>query len=127
MNDDNQQKAVFVDEKTQNELNTPLKRPELIDDEERAFLENVIKLIQEGKIVLWNPDTLINQPVYDQLPKEKQGKIDFEAVNLLSVIREIKGLHDVGYVDTYQMNNLVERLKATKERIEHEGGDLFII
>lgn len=127
MSDQNPQTAVFVDEQTQKQLNAPLKLQQLIDGEEMAFLEMVVSLVNEGKIVLWNPDTLINHVVYDKLTAEQQGKTDLEAVNLLSTIREIKGLYDMGAIETYQMNNLVERLKATKERLEISGGDIFII
>lgn len=126
-NDENQQKAVFQDEQTQKELNTPLTDPSGAGQKNEKFLNLVISLINEGKINLYRPATLINQPIYDNLPKEKQGKVDLEAMNLLVAIREIKGLHDAGYKDSYQMENLVERVRNTKERLESEGGDLFII
>lgn len=127
MTDNNQQTAVFVNEQVQKELNTPLKLTKLIDEEEMALLERIVGLINEGKIVLWKPDCLINHTVYDKLTAQQQGKIDLEAVNMLAAIRDIKGLYDSGNIETYQMNNLVERLIATKERIEDEGGDIFII
>ncbi len=126
-NDENQQKGVFVDEQTQKELNTPLSDPSGVGQENEKFLNLVISLIKEGKINLYQPSTLINQTVYVALPKEKQGKVDFEAMNLLTAIREIKGLYEAGYKDSYQMENLVERVRNTKERLETEGGDLFII
>ena len=118
---------MIIDEKTQKELNIPLKTQKVADPTEKAFLENLVKLINEGKINLFRADTLINHLIYDKLPEDKQGKVDLEALNLLAAIREIKGLYDAGFVDTYQMENLVERLKSTKERLESAGGDLFII
>lgn len=118
---------MIIDEKTQKELNIPLKDQKGIDPTEKAFLENLVKLINEGKINLFKADTLINHAVYDQLTEDKQGRVDIESLNLLAVIREIKGLYDAGFVDTYQMENLVERLRLTKERLESSGGDLFII
>ena len=87
----------------------------------------IIKLINEGKIALHNPDTLINHDVYDKLSTEKQSKIEMEAFNLLTAIRDIKDLYDAGYKDTFQILNDVERLRLTKERLEELGGDLFII
>ena len=48
-------------------------------------------------------------------------------MNLLSALRDIKGLYDAGQKDTYQMQNLIDRVQNTKERLEEEGGDLFII
>jgi predicted HTH domain antitoxin len=127
LTEENQQKAVYKDEKTQKELNTPLSDPAGVGENNEQFLNLIISLINEGKIDLYKPATLINQNLYDQLTEDKKGKVDLEAMNLLSAIREIKGLFDTGNKDTYQMKNLVERVKNTKERLEEEGGDLFII
>lgn len=118
---------MIIDEKIQKELNIPLKDQKGIDPKEREFLENLVKLINQGKINLFRADTLINHEVYDKLSEDKQGRADLESLNLLAAIREIKGLYDSGFVDTYQMENLVERLRLTKERLESCGGDLFII
>lgn len=125
MNDETQQKSVFVNSQVQQELNAPLKH--IGSSQNKEFLETLIKLISEGKIDLYNPDSLINRAVYDKLDQQAQGKADYEAMNLLMVIREIKGLHDAGYGDTYQIDNLVEKLRVTKERLENFGGDIFII
>ncbi|MFA6992656.1 MAG: hypothetical protein WC269_05285 [Candidatus Gracilibacteria bacterium] len=119
------QPPLSVDE--QKVLNTPLAQSGGMDEKDLAFLNTVMDLISKGTINLYNPSTLINRSVYDGLPTEKRGKIDFEAVNLLSAIREIKNLNDNGFGQTYQMSNLVQRIRVTKERLENEGGDLFII
>lgn len=125
--DESQQKAVYKDPQVQKELNTPLSDPTGVSNENDKFLHLVISLINDEKIKLHTPSTLINKAVYDDLSEEKQGLADMEAVNLLSAIREIKDLFDAGYKDTYQMQNLVERVRNTKERIEEKGGDLFVI
>jgi hypothetical protein len=125
MSDQNQQTAVFVDAQTQKELNEPLKYNG--SSQNKDFLEMLVKLINEGKIQIYKPDTLINHEVYDKLDQTAQGKADYEAVNMLMVIREIKGLYAAGYKETYQIDNLVERLRVSKERLEVQGGDLFII
>ncbi len=125
--EEKEQKAVYKDKKTQNELNKPLNCPKKSKEQE-DFLKILIGLIDSGKIELMNPDSLINQEIYKQLPEQEQGKTDLEAVNLLAVIRDIKGLFDNGFKDTFQMQNMVERLKYTKERLEEEAGkNLFII
>jgi len=108
-------------------LNTPLAMNQSIDPADQQFLNMLMEMVNSGKINLYQPATLINNPIYDKLPSEKQGKVDFEAVNLLSAVREIKGLYDNGFGQTFQIHNLVERLRLTKERLESEGGDLFII
>ena len=61
-----------------------------------------------------------------KLDEEAQGKVDMEAVNLLAAIREMQGLHESGNQNSYQMENLVERVRNTKERLE-KSADLFII
>lgn len=127
MNDESQQKSVFKDDKTQKELNSPLKDNTGSAGKYKEFLSMLVGMIKDGKIDLYKPESLINHDVYGKLDEARQGKADFEAVNLLTVIREINGLYNAGFEDTYQIENLVERLKATKERLETQGGDLFII
>ncbi len=92
-----------------------------------AFLKKLISMIDDGKIDTLKPDTLINHAVYDILDELKQGNADIEALNLLSAIRDIYGLYKAGFENSFQMENLVERLRTTKERIEEVGGDLFVI
>ncbi|MFC1615987.1 hypothetical protein ACFL21_02505 [Patescibacteria group bacterium] len=125
--EEKQQLAVFQDKKTQKDLNKPLEDPTGISEEDQNFLELIIELIDEGKIDLYKPASLFNHEVYDKLDQEKQGKADLEAVNILSAIRDIHGLYKNDMKETFQMQNLVHRLRETKERIEAEGGDLFII
>ena len=127
MKDENQQKAVYKDESTQNELNTPLEKPNGLGVDDKDFLDLVLSIIDDGKIDLYKPSSIINNNVYKGLNAEDQGKVDLEAINLLSAIRDIKGLCDNGDRDSFQVENLVERLKNTKERLENESGDLFII
>jgi len=127
ISDENQQKAVFGDEQTQKELNTPLSDPTGVGSDNEEFLKLLVSLIEKGEIDLYKPATLINQPVYAPLDEKTRGQIDFEAMNLLAAIRDIKGLYDAGYKDTFQMQNLVDRVHDTKKRLEDEGGDIFII
>ncbi len=128
MNDENQQKSVFMDEATQRNLNTPLQdNTGRLDGKDQEFLNLIISLIDEKKIDLYQPATLINNEVYDKLDEKAQGQVDLEAINMLTAIREIKGLYDNGFKETFQMENLVHRLRMTKERLEETGGDVFII
>lgn len=124
--DENSQKSVFVDEKTQNELNAPLSSHG-VAQKNKGFLEAVISLIHGGKVNLFRPETLLNLVVYNKLPVQKRGKVDIEAVNLLSALREIDGLHNAGLADTYQMQYLVDKIRNAKERLEIQEGDIFII
>jgi len=116
-----------LSEEAQKLLNTPLVMTQPMTDQDQQFLNMLVDLVNSGKINLYGPDTLINHAIYDTLPQDRQGKVDLEAINLLGAIREIKDLQDHGFGQTFQINNLVERLRVTKERLESEGGDLFII
>ncbi len=127
MDDDSTIKEVYKDEQTQKELNTPLADPTGLDAEDKEFLDLVLRLIDEGNIDLYKPETLFNKAVYDSLEGKLQGHADLEAVNMLGAIRDIKDLHDNNFGDSFQIQNLVKRARMTKERIETEKGDLFII
>lgn len=126
-NDEKQQKSVFIDDSHQKELNTPLAVQGGIKAEDKEFLEFVLSLVKEGKIDLFVPHTLINDSVYDNLSEKEQGEVDIEAVNTLSAIRKIKDLHDAGFDDSYQMENLVQKVRIKKENFENSIGDVFII
>ncbi|MEK7673426.1 MAG: hypothetical protein AAB373_06100 [Patescibacteria group bacterium] len=116
-----------IDPQVQKELNTPLKTQEAVNPEDQAFLELIVKLVNEGKINLYSPSSLLNDEVYNKLDNVQKGKTDIEAQNMLTAIRNIKGLYDAGYKDTYQIFYQVSELRLTKERLEYHGGDLFII
>ena len=116
-----------IDPQVQKELNTPLKSQEPVNPADQAFLELIVKLVNEGTINLYRPDTLLNDAVYEKLDNLQKGKTDIEAQNMLTAIRNIKGLYDAGYKDTYQIFYQVSELRLSKERLENLGGDLFII
>lgn len=127
MPEDAQQKAVFKDEATQHMLNDPVSQTSFRNPANQQFLEEIIKLIDSGKIELYVPHSLINDAIYQALSEEIRGKVDLEAMNLLAAIRDIKGLHDSGNNFSYQMENMIDRVRNTKERIETESGDVFVI
>ncbi|MCK9185885.1 hypothetical protein M0P48_00405 [Candidatus Gracilibacteria bacterium] len=116
-----------IDPDTQKTLNTPLAIPSGNDPKDEEFLNLVLDLTSKGKIDLYKPDTLIDHTTYDQLPVDKKGKVDIEAFNMLSAIRDIKGLVDGGFRETFQVQNLVQRVRNAKERLETSGGNVFII
>lgn len=116
-----------ISEEELKKLNAPLLDPNWKNQADEDFLNLLMKHLHEGEIDLYRPSTLINFEVYDKLPPEAQGKIDMEAMNLLSAMREMKDLFDNGFLHSFQMENLVQRIRQTKERLETEGGDIFII
>lgn len=118
---------IDIDPKTQDELNKPLEVSEKFDAEDEKFLEMLLQKIKSGEIELYTPDTLVNHEVYDKLDEKARGKADFDAVNLLGSIREINNLCNSGYKDTFQTQNMVHRIRITKERLEKIAGDIYII
>ncbi|MBI4994651.1 hypothetical protein HZC21_03335 [Candidatus Peregrinibacteria bacterium] len=73
------------------------------------------------------PSSLINHAAYDQLPPDKQGKVDFDAVNLATTLRNIYWLWKTYQQPTYQIENMVRQVRLTKERLEEISGDVYVI
>jgi predicted HTH domain antitoxin len=122
-----EQQNIEISPKTQEALNKPLNLPEGLDQRDREFLDLVVGLIQKGAIKLFEPASLMNHPVYDRLSEMDQGKAELDAYNMLSTIRDIYRLWQAGEHDTYQISNLVHKIRVTKERLEQIGGDIYIL
>ena len=127
MNDEKAQKEVFKDQNTQEMLNNPAPQHGFRDEKNKDFLEMIVSKINNGEIDLYKPQSLINNIYYDTLAEDVQGKMDMEAMNILSALREIKGLYDSGNEMSFQMENMVEQVRNVKERIELDSGDVFVI
>lgn len=111
----------------QQKLNKPLEVQEGFDADDEAFLQMIVSKVEAKEIDLYKPSSLLNNVVYDKLNEKAQGKADFDAVNLLSAIREIYNLWKMGEKNSYQIQNQVHRIRLTKERLEEEAGDIYII
>lgn len=117
-----------IDQTVQKEIiNKPSLLPTSVTDENKQLLLLILSKIESGEIKLMDPSSLINQTVYEKLDEISQGKVDQNAFNLMAVIRQIKGLCESGYQDSYQTQNLVQSLRFTKERLEKDLGNVFII
>jgi hypothetical protein len=122
-----QQASIEVSPQMQNTLNQPLGYEGNMEGEDTKFLQTLITLIEKKQINLYQPGSLINSPVYDKLSKQDQAKAEMDAYNMLATIREIYRLSQSGGQNTYQMENLVHKIRTTKERLEEIGGDIFIV
>jgi len=111
---------------TQLRLNQPQAGGQM-SKEDTAFAEMLVKLVDEGTINLYQPSTLLNPEVYEQLSDEAKGKADQNTVAMLAKIRNIVDLHKAPMDTIYQEQNLVQSLRENKERMEEHGGDIFII
>lgn len=119
--------GISLSQEQQSNLNKPVSLPTGLSEANKKFLEDVMGKIGKGQIDLLKPSTLINTAFYDTLPSNIRGEADMNAVNLASALREIKSLYDLKLADSYQMENLVERVRVTKERLEEVSGDIYII
>lgn len=116
-----------VDQKTQDMINKPQTDPMGVDDTDAEYIQKMMALVDNGTIQVLTPNTLLNHEIYDKLNEEAQGKVDFNAVNLLGEIRQIRKLWEAGDHDSYQLINLLQRMRQTKRRVEEEHGDCYII
>ncbi|MEK9132186.1 MAG: hypothetical protein AAB606_00545 [Patescibacteria group bacterium] len=116
-----------IDPETQKRLNQPLVNPNGLSPEDQAFLSLVMSKVDKGEINLLSPSTLLNQAVYDALPEEQQGKVDYDAVNLATTLRNIYDLWKLEQKPTFQIENLVRQVRLTKERLEQISGDVYVI
>ena len=118
---------VEISSKDQAALNKPLGHPGGLTDKDSEFLALLLAKIEKKEIDLYRPNTLLNDAVYDKLNEAAKAKAEVDAFNMLATIREIKKLWDAKLSNTYQMENLVSKMRVTKERLEEAGGDIFVI
>lgn len=116
-----------VNDETQVMINTPQADPTGIDDSDFEYIEKVMRMIEDKRIDLHTPATLLNLPIYEKLGEEAKSFVDLNGFNLLAEIRQIKKLWDLGDKDSFQIQNLVHRMRLTKQKIEKEHGDCYII
>lgn len=117
-----------INPETQKMLNSPLVKPQGLSTEDQAFLNLIIAKVEAKEIDLLAPGTLLNHPVYDKLAPEAQGKVDFDAMNLTTTLRNIYWLwKSTNGTHTFQAENLVHQVRLTKERLEQISGDVFVI
>lgn len=124
---DSEEMHKSVDENVQQMINKPQTDPSGMSEENKNFLNLVVELVKNGTIDLYRPETLMNHDVYDNLDEKTKGIADMNAVPLLGEIRQIKKLYESGNSGTFQMKNLIERVRLYKERLESKHGDIYII
>jgi hypothetical protein len=112
---------------TQAELNKPLQDNSGFNEGQEAFLNDLIKKLNNGTLDTHNTDTLYNHSIYDQLPEEEQEQTSLTAVNLMSLIRQIQQLWEIDQKATFQIQNLVESVFQMKSKFEEKHGDVYII
>lgn len=122
-------KDTQIDEKTQAEINKPLKKEEGLSESEKTFLNKILELIEKKKINFDQTSSIINQDVYEKLSPEHQVKVEMRARVALQNIRRIKDLYDHPEYDTesHQMSSMLAHLYQEVETLEEAEGDVFKI
>ncbi len=115
------------DQETLDRLNTPEQSGQSMDEADKLLFEKILSLINSKTINLYSPSSLINHEVYDSIPDDVKSKADINMFNLLATIREIHKLWEADHSETFQLNNLVHKFRLTKERLENDFGDVYII
>lgn len=116
-----------VDDKTQQQLNEPLKDKTGFNEGHEEFLKKLIEKLKKGELDTHQPATLYNRDIYDKLSEEEQEKTDITAINIMSMIRQIESLWKLDQSATFQIQNLVETVFQMKSKFEKEYGDVYII
>lgn len=108
-------------------INKPVVDPTGYSVEDQAFLDKIMKMVEEKKINLYSPSSLLNSAVYDALDTAGKAKADQNSMLMVTKIREISDLMRISKEATYQLKNLVAALRMHKEETEKISGDIFII
>ena len=116
-----------VDQNVQEMINKPQLDPTGVEATDEQYLETVIHMIEDGSLELHTPQTLMKDDIYKTLDEKSQGIADMNAVTLLNDLRQMKKLYDMGEKQSFQIKNLIQRIRAVKERIEKQCGDVYII
>lgn len=111
----------------QSRLNAPLVDPAGFDPTDEQFLYEVLAKIDQGVIKLLFPDSLLKQEMYEKLDDAKKGKADQNALIILTSLRTIYNLWKANPVPTFQLKNEIHHIRMTKERVEKELGDVYVI
>ncbi len=116
-----------ISDETQQAVNNPIEDPTGMDGDDQMLVNMIVNLIDEGKINLYQPSSLINQEVYDGLDDEKKGRVDQQAFNMLSTVREVYNYNQSDFTNnSYQFQNTVQKLREQKEQTENEIGDVYV-
>tara|TARA_B100000315_G_C14028663_1_gene342189 strand:+ start:101 stop:499 length:399 start_codon:yes stop_codon:yes gene_type:complete len=116
-----------IAEDVQERLNKPLADQSGFDADDELFLNDVIAKFDEGLIKPFEPSSLLNQTIYENLKPEQQGKADQNAFNILTTLRTIHDQWKANPTPTFQIKNQIHQIRLTKERLEEELGDVYIV
>ncbi|EKD64276.1 MAG: hypothetical protein ACD_51C00028G0002 [uncultured bacterium] len=117
-----------ISDEAQKVVNTPVEKPNGLGQDDLSLAEMIVKLVDEGKINLYRPSSLLNQDVYDKLDDAKKAKIDKMSFNMLTTVRDIYNFYKSPYSNnSYQFENMLQKFRILKEETEKECGDVYVL
>ncbi len=115
-----------VSDESQQVVNTPIEDPTGMDDDDQQLVDMIVSLVDEKKINLYQPSSLLNQDVYEALDDEKKGAVDQKSFNMLTTVRDVYNFNKSEFTNnSYQFQNMVHKLRLQKEETEKSCGDVF--
>lgn len=118
-----------ISEETQEMLNKPFSDSKTaLSDEDKSFLEDLMKKVDDKEIDLHSPSSIMNQEIYDALSGEYQAKADLFIQSTLFIIRQVYDFYHSDHSnDSDMMISMVRELRQKKETLEKEVGDVLKI
>lgn len=118
--------AVIPDD-TQAMLNKPADVDHEFEPEDDAFLKDIIAKFDSGSINRHSPSSLLNEKMYENLEQPQQARADQNALTILARLREIYDWWQLHPEPSFQIKNQLHAIRLTKEKLEEELGDIYII
>ena len=93
-----------------------------IGDEHKNFAQTITNLIDAEKIDIGNPQTFLQQDVYQTLDQEWKDKTDLALVNISNQLQLIYNFYkdDSFTNDSPQLQTMIEQLWQMKQEIEKQ-------
>jgi len=91
------------------------------------FVRTISRMITEGEINVYEINTLYNPGAYDALKPEEREQVDFQMVNIATLLRHIADFYLSKQTpdSSPQLEQMIEELWQMKERLEQKYGDIL--
>lgn len=118
-----------IDAKVQADLSKPWSDSKTaLSQEDKNFLEELMKKIKSGDIKLHIPSSIVHQTVYEKLSDKDKAKADVWINATLARVRQVSDFYDNPYDNNSDMMiDMVRDLRSRKELLEKELGDVLKI
>ncbi|MDP2624828.1 MAG: hypothetical protein Q8P27_01440 [Candidatus Peregrinibacteria bacterium] len=116
-----------IESHVQELINKPPTDDTGFNEGDEAFIKDVVQKFEEGVINRHSPSSLLNEEIYEALDDAGKGKADQNAFNILTSLRNIYDLWKIQPEPTFQIQNQIHHVRMTKERLEADLGDVYIV